>query len=81
MDHLHDGHGEFADHLPPLLLADIARRATDVWLHAPHRLPAPAESAVAATAPNTPCHAAAPSLWAEVPCSVSRERAPEGGRG
>ncbi|WP_411110254.1 protein kinase domain-containing protein [Streptomyces sp. c-19] len=54
VDHLHDGHGEFADHLPPLLLADIARRATDVWLHAPHRLPAPAESAVAATAPNTP---------------------------
>ncbi|MFD3535641.1 PQQ-binding-like beta-propeller repeat protein [Streptomyces sp. NPDC058664] len=54
IDHLHDGHGEFADHLPPLLLTDIARRATDVWLHAPHRLPAPAESAVAETTPNTP---------------------------
>ncbi|MEU2115045.1 protein kinase [Streptomyces sp. NPDC016459] len=53
-DHLHDGHGEFADHLPRLLLTDIARRATDVWLHAPHRLPAPAESAVAETTPNTP---------------------------
>ncbi|SED27504.1 protein kinase [Streptomyces sp. TLI_105] len=53
-DHLHDGHGDFADHLPPLLLADIARRATDVWLHAPHRLPAPAGAAVSETAPNTP---------------------------
>ncbi|MFC9588241.1 protein kinase [Streptomyces sp. NPDC056944] len=53
-DHLHDGHGEFADHLPPLLLADIARRATDVWLHAPHRLPAPAESATTPTVPSTP---------------------------
>ncbi|MFD8977444.1 MULTISPECIES: protein kinase [Streptomyces] len=52
--HLHDGHGEFADHLPPLLLADIARRATDVWLHAPHRLPAPAGAAFAETAPDTP---------------------------
>ncbi|ALO08740.1 Putative serine or threonine protein kinase [Streptomyces venezuelae] len=52
--HLHDGHGEFADHLPPLLLADIARRATDVWLHAPHRLPAPAGAAFAETAPSTP---------------------------
>ncbi|MER5311250.1 protein kinase [Streptomyces sp. NPDC002773] len=53
-DHLHDGHGEFADHLPPLLLTDIARRATDVWLHTPHRLPAPAESAIAETTPSTP---------------------------
>lgn len=39
--HLHDGQGEFADHLPPLLLTDIASRATQVWLHRPHRLPAP----------------------------------------
>ncbi|MFF5789954.1 protein kinase [Streptomyces sp. NPDC012693] len=53
-DHLHDGHGEFADHLPPLLLADIARRATDVWLHSPHRLPAPAGAALAETTPDTP---------------------------
>lgn len=52
--HLHDGHGEFADHLPPLVLADIARRATDVWLHAPHRLPTPAGAAFAETAPDTP---------------------------
>ncbi|MFE2556843.1 protein kinase [Streptomyces sp. NPDC059352] len=52
--HLHDGHGEFADHLPPLVLADIARRATDVWLHAPHRLPVPAGAAFAETAPSTP---------------------------
>ncbi|MFC9395249.1 protein kinase [Streptomyces sp. NPDC057027] len=53
-NHLHDGHGDFADHLPPLLLADIARRATDVWLHTPRRLPAPADSATAPTTPNTP---------------------------
>ncbi|MDV5146065.1 protein kinase [Streptomyces sp. SBC-4] len=52
--HLHDGHGEFADHLPPLVLADIARRATDVWLPAPHRLPVPAGAAFAETAPSTP---------------------------
>ncbi|MFE0736794.1 protein kinase [Streptomyces sp. NPDC058855] len=39
---LHDGGGQFADHLPPQVLADIARRATDVWLHRPLRLPAPA---------------------------------------
>ncbi|WP_406058700.1 serine/threonine-protein kinase [Streptomyces sp. NBC_01077] len=54
VDRLHDGHGEFADHLPPLLLTDIARRATDVWLHAPHRLPAPTDSAVAETVASTP---------------------------
>ncbi|GGV12940.1 hypothetical protein GCM10010275_62480 [Streptomyces litmocidini] len=53
-EHLHDGHGDFADHLPPLLLADIARRATDVWLHTPHRLPAPAGSAVSETVSHTP---------------------------
>ncbi|MFE0653606.1 PQQ-binding-like beta-propeller repeat protein [Streptomyces sp. NPDC059534] len=47
--HLHDGHGDFADHLPPLVLTDIARRATDVWLPAPHRLPTPATSALADT--------------------------------
>ncbi|MFB6839992.1 PQQ-binding-like beta-propeller repeat protein [Streptomyces sp. NPDC056361] len=50
--HLHDGRGDFADHLPPLLLADIARRATDVWLPTPHRLPTPTASAVAETAPS-----------------------------
>ncbi|MGW6416967.1 protein kinase domain-containing protein [Streptomyces sp. NPDC055055] len=49
--HLHDGHGDFADHLPPLVLADIARRAHDVWLPTPHRLPAPAASALAETVP------------------------------
>ncbi|MFD3995857.1 PQQ-binding-like beta-propeller repeat protein [Streptomyces sp. NPDC058583] len=54
IDQFHDGHGEFADHLPPLLLTDIARRATDVWLHAPHRLPAPAGSATPETVPSTP---------------------------
>ncbi|MFF8601685.1 serine/threonine-protein kinase [Streptomyces sp. NPDC015232] len=39
---LHDGRGEFADHLPDPLLAAIARRATDVWHPPPPRLPAPA---------------------------------------
>ncbi|KOX19335.1 hypothetical protein ADL06_29730 [Streptomyces sp. NRRL F-6491] len=54
VEHLHDGHGEFADHLPPLVLADIGRRATDVWLHAPHRLPAPEGAVAAQTAPAAP---------------------------
>ncbi|MFB7369113.1 protein kinase [Streptomyces sp. NPDC056222] len=48
--HLHDGQGEFADHLPALLLTDIARRATDVWLPHPQRLPAPADDPYAETA-------------------------------
>ncbi|MEU9860378.1 PQQ-binding-like beta-propeller repeat protein [Streptomyces sp. NPDC047971] len=50
--HLHDGRGEFADHLPPLLLTDIARRATQVWLHRPHRLPAPEDDPYAETSPS-----------------------------
>ncbi|WP_413753511.1 serine/threonine-protein kinase [Streptomyces sp. R-74717] len=37
---LHDGHGEFADHLPPALLSEIARRAAKVWQFRPERLPA-----------------------------------------
>ncbi|MBL1108051.1 protein kinase [Streptomyces sp. 5-8] len=53
---LHDGAGEFADHLPDALLADIARRATEVWQVAPQRLPAPAD--VPGTAPT-----AAPARW------------------
>ncbi|MGW0770384.1 protein kinase domain-containing protein [Streptomyces sp. NPDC002676] len=40
---LHDGTGEFSDHLPDVLLTDIARRATEVWQITPQRLPAPAE--------------------------------------
>ncbi|WP_225840074.1 serine/threonine-protein kinase [Streptomyces sp. NK08204] len=40
---LHDGTGEFADHLPDALLADIGRRATEVWQVSPERLPAPTE--------------------------------------
>ncbi|MEV6396457.1 protein kinase [Streptomyces sp. NPDC051907] len=39
--HLHDGQGQFADHLPDGLLGDISRRAADVWKHQPYRLPAP----------------------------------------
>ncbi|MDX2292916.1 MULTISPECIES: protein kinase domain-containing protein [Streptomyces] len=48
---LHDGQGEFADHLPPVVLADIARRATDVWLPLPERLPAPEADPYAETRP------------------------------
>ncbi|MFJ3904095.1 PQQ-binding-like beta-propeller repeat protein [Streptomyces sp. NPDC090025] len=53
---LHDGHGEFADHLPPALLAAVARRATDVWHPLPPRLPAPAVDPyeAATVAPTTP---------------------------
>ncbi|MHB9858673.1 protein kinase domain-containing protein [Streptomyces sp. YIM S03343] len=47
---LHDGTGEFADHLPDALLADIARRATEVWHIAPERLPAPPQQADTPTA-------------------------------
>ena len=38
---LHDGGGQFADHLPDLVLAEIARRASEVWQFHPHRLPPP----------------------------------------
>lgn len=48
---LHDGHGEFADHLPAPLLTDIARRATEVWQHQPQRLPAPAGHTTEDTVP------------------------------
>ncbi|MEV6779080.1 protein kinase domain-containing protein [Streptomyces syringium] len=41
---LHDGDGQFADHLPDALLAEIARRATEVWQPQPQRLPAPPET-------------------------------------
>ncbi|MEU6882647.1 serine/threonine-protein kinase [Streptomyces sp. NPDC046712] len=54
--HLHDGRGEFADHLPPHLLTDIAHRATQVWLHHPHRLPAPEDDPYAPT--STPARPA-----------------------
>ncbi|MFJ9246915.1 serine/threonine-protein kinase [Streptomyces sp. NPDC101776] len=49
---LHDGRGEFADHLPDALLAEIGRRAADVWRIVPQRLPAPVveEGAEAVTA-------------------------------
>ncbi|OPF78480.1 hypothetical protein VT50_0218860 [Streptomyces antioxidans] len=40
---LHDGSGEFADHLPDLVLDEIGRRATEVWQFTPARLPAPAQ--------------------------------------
>ncbi|MFD8383029.1 PQQ-binding-like beta-propeller repeat protein [Streptomyces sp. NPDC059679] len=40
---LHDSDGQFADHLPEVLLADIARRCVQAYEIAPRRLAAPAE--------------------------------------
>ncbi|WP_406731870.1 protein kinase domain-containing protein [Streptomyces sp. NBC_01794] len=48
---LHNGQGQFADHLPDTLLAEIARRATEVWRHQPYRLPAPTDHATAESFP------------------------------
>lgn len=39
---LHDGGGEFADHLTVPLLTEIGRRSAGVWHFTPERLPAPA---------------------------------------
>ncbi|MFK4223005.1 protein kinase [Streptomyces sp. NPDC019890] len=50
---LHDGQGQFADHLPDTLLGEITRRATEVWQHQPYRLPPPADHALAPTVPST----------------------------
>ncbi|MCX4508776.1 PQQ-binding-like beta-propeller repeat protein [Streptomyces sp. NBC_01619] len=49
---LHDGRGDFADHLPDDLLAEIARRATEVWHYAPYRLPAPNRAPLPETVPD-----------------------------
>ncbi len=38
---LHDGSGHFADQLPDAVLAEIGRRASEVWQVVPQRLPAP----------------------------------------
>ncbi|MFF8293700.1 PQQ-binding-like beta-propeller repeat protein [Streptomyces sp. NPDC016309] len=51
MAELHDGHGEFADHLPAPLLVDIAHRASAVWQYHPLRLAAPVEGPYTAPAP------------------------------
>lgn len=40
---LHDGTGEFADHLPDTWLAEIGRRAAEVWQFTPERLSGPVE--------------------------------------
>ncbi|WP_405796559.1 protein kinase domain-containing protein [Streptomyces sp. NBC_01506] len=48
---LHSGQGHFADHLHDALLADIARRASEVWQHQPQRLPVPSDHATAETVP------------------------------
>ncbi|MFF4230294.1 PQQ-binding-like beta-propeller repeat protein [Streptomyces sp. NPDC001820] len=46
---LHHGQGQFADHLPATILTEIARRATEVWQHQPHRLQPPADHNTAET--------------------------------
>ncbi|MFD4720718.1 PQQ-binding-like beta-propeller repeat protein [Streptomyces sp. NPDC058423] len=52
---LHDGRGEFADHLPDTVLMEIARRATEVWQYTPYRLPAPThdQAPLAETVPDS----------------------------
>jgi len=51
---LHDGTGEFAEHLPGALLAEIGRRAADVWRIVPQRLPAPVVEAGASVITSPP---------------------------
>ncbi|MFJ6943758.1 PQQ-binding-like beta-propeller repeat protein [Streptomyces wuyuanensis] len=50
---LHDGRGDFADHLPDTVLMEIARRATEVWQYTPYRLPAPADAPLPQTVPGS----------------------------
>ncbi|MFI5771732.1 PQQ-binding-like beta-propeller repeat protein [Streptomyces sp. NPDC051658] len=51
---LHDGHGEFADHLPAKVLTEIARLSAEVWQYRSHRLPAPPEQAGPLPEPTVP---------------------------
>ncbi|MFH9733485.1 protein kinase [Streptomyces sp. NPDC017260] len=51
---LHDGSGEFAEHLPDVLLADIGRRAADVWQLVPQRSAPPAIPDMPPEAPGGP---------------------------
>ncbi|MFG2135640.1 protein kinase [Streptomyces sp. NPDC048650] len=44
---LHDGSGQFADHLPDGVLAMIGARASEVWRVTPRRLPAPSDEPAA----------------------------------
>lgn len=65
---LHDGTGDFAEHLPDVLLAEIARRATEVWQVVPERL-APPESDVASEpteGPAEPSRRRMLALWGGV---------------
>ncbi|SDN36885.1 serine/threonine-protein kinase [Streptomyces wuyuanensis] len=50
---LHDGRGDFADHLPDTVLMEIARRATEVWQYTPYRLPAPTGAPLPRTVPDS----------------------------
>ncbi|MFF3732646.1 PQQ-binding-like beta-propeller repeat protein [Streptomyces sp. NPDC002476] len=62
---LHDGHGQFADHLPHALLTEIARRATEVWEPSPERLPA--------ESPEQPVSRSEPSAYGRAP-GMSRRK-------
>jgi outer membrane protein assembly factor BamB len=48
---LHDGQGEFAEHLSDELLGEIGRRAADVWQIVPQRTPAPLAETVPGPGP------------------------------
>ncbi|MFE7781623.1 protein kinase domain-containing protein [Streptomyces nigrescens] len=51
---LHDGGGEFADHLPDAVLAEIGRRASEVWQLVPQRLPAPPDQPATVPSADVP---------------------------
>ncbi|MFF1730950.1 protein kinase [Streptomyces sp. NPDC058247] len=57
---LHDGSGEFADHLPDTVLTEIGRRASEVWGVGAQRMAVPVEGT--------------PQLVATKPAAVSRRR-------
>ncbi|MEU6846731.1 serine/threonine-protein kinase [Streptomyces sp. NPDC046716] len=52
---LHDGSGEFAEQLPPALLAEIGRRAVAVWQPVPPRA-APPRALIDTTPVSAPAH-------------------------
>lgn len=51
---LHDGGGEFTDHLPDTVLAEIGRRASEVWQIVPRRLPAPPDQPATVPSADVP---------------------------
>ncbi|RVU24482.1 serine/threonine-protein kinase [Streptomyces antnestii] len=66
---LHDGSGEFADHLPDAVLSEIGRRASEVWAVTAQRMAAPTEG----SPPPAPAEGSRPPAPAK-PTPVSRRR-------